>query len=602
MTERQRNWRLSAWGLAAALAAGGFAAAALPALAQGVAYTGVGAQVPDNWPGRVGRMAGIQGTVWFYDRDEGAWIQAQPNRPLTSGDRISTDRGSHAVLRIGSTALRVAGDTDLVLDRIDDRSISVNLTEGSVALRITAADVLAQVEIRTAEGRFVPRSVGHFRIDRRTDSSEGTAWRGQMMFDGSDSQLAIAAGQHAEFWLQDNPPATHYRLLPAERDEFAGWAASDDRDPDRNLTARYVSPEMTGWEELDRYGRWSANPEFGNVWIPSNVPVGWAPYQNGNWVWVSPWGWTWVDAAPWGFAPFHYGRWVRWNNRWCWTPGPRNTRPHYAPALVSWTPAPHRDADRRPPPPSHWSPLNPREVYRPIIVQPFLPRDRDRVPPPPPRVDRPTPRVDHQPAPRVERQPVPFVGRQPEPRIERPVERPTERPIERPIERPRTRPEERQTERPNESREERRTNPRDDRRAAPAPTAPVAPPAGQPVRPAPAPQVTPPTPDRPQAQPHPQPQPFARPALPQPVQPPVPQPVQPPVPRAAPPAAHLPSPAPVQPVVVPPPARAVPVPRTEVPSREQGRPQGAPEGEGRKRAPEQPSPQRDRSGERPAER
>jgi hypothetical protein len=530
----------------------------------------------------------MQGTVWFYDRDEGSWIQAQPNRPLTSGDRIGTDRGSHVVLRIGSTALRVDGDTDLVLDRIDDRFISVELAEGSVALRVTAADVLSQVEIRTAEGRFVPRSVGHFRIDRRADSSEGTAWRGQLMFDASDSQLAIAAGQHAEFWLQGNPPATHYRLLPADRDEFAAWAANDDRDPDRNQTARYVSPEMTGWEELDRYGRWSSNPEFGNVWIPSDVPAGWAPYQDGNWVWVSPWGWTWVDAAPWGFAPFHYGRWVRWGDRWCWTPGPRNNRPRYAPALVSWTPAPHRDADRRPPPPARWSPLNPHEAYRPVVVQPFLPRDRDRVPPPPPRVDRPTPRVDRQPVPRVERQPVPFTGRSPEPRVDRPDERQNPRPNLRP------------SEGPNE--------PRDDRRMTPAPAAPVAPQSGQTVQPVPVPQRMPPTPVRPQVQPQPQPQPQLQPQ-PQPAARPAPpqsglQPGQQPLPHSTPPAVHVPPPAPVPPVAVPAPARPAPAPapRTEVPGREPGRQPAVPEGEGRKRAPEQPAQQRERQGERPAER
>jgi hypothetical protein len=51
---------------------------------------------------------------------------------------------------------------------------------------------------------------------------------------------------------------------------------------------------------------------------------------------VRPWGWSWVDEAPWGFAPFHYGRWVYWRDRWCWTPGSYVARPVYAPALVAW--------------------------------------------------------------------------------------------------------------------------------------------------------------------------------------------------------------------------------------------------------------------------
>src|SRR4029453_15692065 len=63
---------------------------------------------------------------------------------------------------------------------------------------------------------------------------------------------------------------------------------------------------------------------------------GWAPYRSGQWRWVRPWGWTWVDQAPWGYAPFHYGRWVTIGNRWCWWPGGYYARPIWAPALVGF--------------------------------------------------------------------------------------------------------------------------------------------------------------------------------------------------------------------------------------------------------------------------
>ena len=66
------------------------------------------------------------------------------------------------------------------------------------------------------------------------------------------------------------------------------------------------------------------------------VPVGWAPYRYGQWRWVRPWGWTWVDQSPWGYAPFHYGRWVTIGSRWCWWPGGYYARPVWAPALVGF--------------------------------------------------------------------------------------------------------------------------------------------------------------------------------------------------------------------------------------------------------------------------
>ncbi len=41
----------------------------------------------------------------------------------------------------------------------------------------------------------------------------------------------------------------------------------------------------------------------GTVWYPQSVPTNWAPYRDGHWAYVAPWGWTWIDDAPWGFNP-----------------------------------------------------------------------------------------------------------------------------------------------------------------------------------------------------------------------------------------------------------------------------------------------------------
>jgi hypothetical protein len=139
-----------------------------------------------------------------------------------------------------------------------------------------------------------------------------------------------------------------------------------DRGDDRNASTRYVSPEMTGVEDLDRHGRWEQSDEYGALWIPRGVAVGWAPYSTGHWVWISPWGWTWVDDAPWGFAPFHYGRWVYHRSNWCWTPGARVYRPVYAPALVAWVGGPRVSVSVSiGGPVVGWFPLAPREAYVP---------------------------------------------------------------------------------------------------------------------------------------------------------------------------------------------------------------------------------------------
>ena len=96
--------------------------------------------------------------------------------------------------------------------------------------------------------------------------------------------------------------------------------------------------------------------------------VDWAPYRFGHWVWIGPWGWTWIDDAPWGFAPCHYGRWVHAGRGWAWAPGPREVRrPVFAPALVAWRGDryPRRDSGDERAPRVGWVPLGYNEIYEP---------------------------------------------------------------------------------------------------------------------------------------------------------------------------------------------------------------------------------------------
>ena len=122
----------------------------------------------------------------------------------------------------------------------------------------------------------------------------------------------------------------------------------------------YVNPGTIGGEDLNGYGTWEDNGDYGAVWYPTNVAYDWQPYRNGHWTWVAPWGWTWIEAEPWGFAPFHYGRWNRFGDRWGWIPGPPVVRPVYSPALVAFVGGGSFSVGV-----TAWFPLGPREVYQP---------------------------------------------------------------------------------------------------------------------------------------------------------------------------------------------------------------------------------------------
>ena len=147
-------------------------------------------------------------------------------------------------------------------------------------------------------------------------------------------------------------------------DDFDGWCRDRDAREDRaTMSARYVPREMVGYEDLDANGRWVNIPPYGMVWQPTVAAVGWAPYRQGHWAWVEPWGWTWIDDMPWGFAPFHYGRWANTCRRQRGSAlGPECiwVRPVYSPALVAFVGGGGIGVGV-----AAWFPLGPGEIYRP---------------------------------------------------------------------------------------------------------------------------------------------------------------------------------------------------------------------------------------------
>lgn len=317
-------------------------------------------------PGRVGRIADVQGTVWIFDVEQGEWIAARRNRPVTGGDRLSADRDARVELQIGSSTVRLDGDTEIEFSELNDEQVRLRLHNGSVALRLRNSEAAREFSVVTREGRFEPQRVGHYRIDQEDNGSFGGVIAGGLRFESRDSALELNAGQRAEFWNERG--VTHYSWSALPGDRFSDWVARQDRQDERDAQRRaYVSPEMTGGEDLDRHGEWGRHPEYGTIWTPTRVEPGWAPYRYGQWTYVRPWGWTWVDNAPWGFAPFHYGRWVSWHGRWVWAPGQYVARPVYAPALVAWIGGPHVSIGINigGGPSVGWVPLAPREVYVP---------------------------------------------------------------------------------------------------------------------------------------------------------------------------------------------------------------------------------------------
>ncbi|MCD2517848.1 hypothetical protein LQ564_16160 [Massilia sp. G4R7] len=282
-------------------------------------------------PGRVGRVALVQGKVSIGGDVGEASQDALVNWPVTTRNLITTEAGGRTEVRIGSTAIRVDADSSLEITELDDDSMRLRLHYGSASIRILSEDVLPEFELSTPQGRVRMLKPGRLRVDaeRVRDTSVVSVFDGEAQVDGGGASLTIRAGRSAELRDED------VRTLQARSDAFDSWALERDRAFDGARSARYVTTDMTGYEELDRHGSWQDDPEYGALWLPT-VSSSWVPYRDGRWTWIAPWGWTWVDNAPWGYAPFHYGRWVQVRNRWAWAPGHIERRPVWAPALVGW--------------------------------------------------------------------------------------------------------------------------------------------------------------------------------------------------------------------------------------------------------------------------
>jgi hypothetical protein len=289
-------------------------------------------------PGRIARLNYTAGTVTTEPAGATDWSYAQINRPLTTGDQLWNDQNARSELHIGSTAVRLGQSTSLDVLNLDDNSAQLKVAQGTLSTRVREVPPGSSYEIDTPNLALGVNGPGDYRVDVAPDGSSTTVTvrSGSATVYGDGGQMPVTAGRQIRF------AGTQLQQLADNQvpglDSLDQWAVSRDAAEDRSVSARYVSRDTPGYQDLDANGTWRDSPQYGEVWVPRTTPAGWAPYHDGHWIWQAPWGWTWVDDQPWGFAPYHYGRWAQVDDTWAWVPGPVETdaQPVYAPALVAF--------------------------------------------------------------------------------------------------------------------------------------------------------------------------------------------------------------------------------------------------------------------------
>jgi hypothetical protein len=299
---------------------------------------------PQDQPGQpVARLGVINGDASVRRGDSGNWVAAALNVPLMAGDSFSVAPGGSAEMQLDyADFLRIGGDSEIRISQLDNGRQQVQVSRGLVTWRVLRDANVAipgsniQSEISTPAVAIHPQRLSEVRVEVAADGAT------RIIVRRGDAEVSTPRGAERihegnMMLVRGSPDDPEYQVVNAPaRDGWDGFNDQRDSYLERAQSNKFVSPDINGAEDLDAYGRWGYDPNYGNVWTP-NVPPAWAPYQNGQWVWEDYYGWTWIDYDPWGWAPFHYGSWYfRTGLGWSWFPGQRSGRYWYHPAMVGF--------------------------------------------------------------------------------------------------------------------------------------------------------------------------------------------------------------------------------------------------------------------------
>jgi FecR-like protein len=225
----------------------------------------------DDPPIRVARLNYMEGRVSFQPGGETDWAWATVNRPMTAGDSLWTGNGARAEMHIGSTAIRVGGQTSVSFLNLDDRTVQIQLNSGTIHLRVRnlyRGDVfevdtpnLAFTVLRSGDYRITVDPQGSFTTITLRDGQEQVNGGGQAFLVDRGSQVQVCGTDYISYDIYDLP----------SRDTFDRWPYTRQLREERSRSARYVSPELTGYEDLDQYGTWRTDRTYGQVWVPTRV-------------------------------------------------------------------------------------------------------------------------------------------------------------------------------------------------------------------------------------------------------------------------------------------------------------------------------------------
>ncbi|HKP87585.1 MAG TPA: DUF6600 domain-containing protein [Blastocatellia bacterium] len=334
---------------------------------------------------RIERVEGSVGLAHSLDpnsKDQPDWVEAGVNTPLTVGDRVYAREKSHAAIAFtGRNYARLDPGASLDVLSLADRRTQLALRDGSALFDIGELADGELFEVGTPGGAIDFNEPGLYQVGIGDDGNtlvsvlsglaqvvglegSGQIGKGEILTLVGQAATQLLASKLAPDLAGDIVDDYYSSRYPNTYDgRYSDYDAYLDDphyyDPySQSASYNYLSDEIPGLYDLDRYGDWEDVDGYGRCWTP-RVDASWSPYRSGYWDVNDLWGPTWVADEPWGWAPYHYGRWAYVNRqRWVWVPENCRTNPEYAPALVAFVPLQQTNQ-------IGWCPLGPGERYVP---------------------------------------------------------------------------------------------------------------------------------------------------------------------------------------------------------------------------------------------
>ena len=152
-------------------------------------------------PARVARLNYISGEVSIQPGGVNEWVAGSINRPLTSTDRVWTDKDARAELQLGGAAVQLNSETSLTLVNVSDNNVQLQLDQGTLNVHVSQLSDGEIYEVDTPNTSFIVQKSGDYRfdVDNAGDSTAVTVWKGKGQATGDGPGIQIGGNQQYTF-------------------------------------------------------------------------------------------------------------------------------------------------------------------------------------------------------------------------------------------------------------------------------------------------------------------------------------------------------------------------------------------------------------------